>query len=158
MSGDLFNLSSVWNGVYQGSTFFSSLFTCVVAGYGSYLIIFKKNIVNSYFNSLTNITLQKTASELEHKLDKLNDINAEDRDPLRIQDMLCLLSEIDGQIEGNVVLKKRFEKEQSELIKFISQDGGFSEPKKRRLVSLLREKIKTLNDEIYRDLANEGKR
>jgi hypothetical protein len=97
-----------------------------------------------------NYSYQLTLSELKEKLERLNDNNA--KDPDQFENIINILNEIAGQIRGNERLKKHFSS-QVETIEFIASDRRrLAEPKKRALVSELRERIRHLNIRSIDDL------
>ena len=106
---------------------------------------------------MTNFSHQNTITELHGKLNKLNDYSANDNDIRVKEEIECTLQEISGQIQGNKFLQSNFKDEQIELQKYIETPNCLTEPLKRYLVSLLRERLKTLSIETYSDLAREGK-
>jgi hypothetical protein len=152
MAVDYYNLSVVaWNVIYQGISFLSALLSSIFTGIGLYLLITKRKSISRYFNLLTNFSRQNTISELYLKLNDLNKYNADTND-LRIRNEIeCILHEINGQIEGNQFLKENFVTEQGDLQKFMLNPDQLSEPLKRGLVSMLREKLKFLNLETYNE-------
>jgi len=141
-----------WNVVYQVITFLAALLSSIFTAIGLYIIITKRKSVKGLFKLLTNISLQNTINELFQKLIKLNEYSADD-DAYGKKEIVCILHEINGQIEGNQYLKDRFVKELELLNLYMSSPDQLSEPLKRGLVSMLREKLKNRNLDIYNDLA-----
>jgi len=144
---------SIYDQIYQMVTFINAILSIIFTSIGLYLLITKRKSIQVFFKLLTNYALQTTISELHGKLDKLNEYSANDNDIKVKREIECILHDINGQIEGNKILKSNFANEQKKLHKYIENPDNLSEPLKRGLVSVLREKLKTLNLETYNDLA-----
>lgn len=156
MSADMYNLTvAAWNFIYIGTTFVSSLLTGIVSAIGLYVLVRNRKSISKFFNVFVNYSLQNTISELDHKLNALNlyDLNS-DSSSTR-DEVVCIFSEIIGQIEGNELLNNKFEKEKKNILAYISNSEELTQPIKRYLVTLMREKLKNLNLEVYKELAGE---
>lgn len=144
---------SIYDTVYQIVTFIDSVTSIVVASVGVYIYLTKRKSIKGFFNLLTNYSLQNTIYELFEKLNKLNDFSADDKNRVVKNDIQCLLQDIKGQIEGNKFLKDQFVSDFEELHEYFDNSKKLTEPDKRRIVSRIREKLRTLNLETYSDLA-----
>jgi len=121
----------------------SNILTIVASGIAIYVFFTKRKAISSVFSLLMNYSYQLTLSELKEKLERLNDNNAND-DEQREQ-IVNILNELMGQIKGNINLKMHFTEQTQAIEKFTSNKKRLTEPRKRALVSELREKIRHLN-------------
>ena len=74
-------------------------FTIVAAGIGIYLFLFKRKTVSKVFRLLLNYSYQITLSELTSKLERLNDLNANDQS--HREEIINIFNDIVGQLRGN---------------------------------------------------------
>jgi hypothetical protein len=146
--------ASIFDIIYQVVTFIDAFFSIGITLVGVYLYYKNRNKIKSFFKLLTNYSLQKTISEINEKLNKLNTFSANDTDSKVKHEIQCILHEIDGQIEGNEILKGKFTNEQAKVQKYIMNPEKLTEPLKRGLVSVLREKLNTINLETYNNFAS----
>jgi hypothetical protein len=100
---------------------------------------------------LTNYSLQNTISELHEKLSKLSMYTVDTKSEAPRKEVFCILHEIKGQIEGNRFLKDQFVDDFEELEDYFDNTKKITDADKRRIATRLREKLKTLNLEIYND-------
>jgi hypothetical protein len=134
-------------------TAIADIFTIIAAGIAIYLFIYKREAIYSAFRVLINFSFQITLVELKAKLERLNDLSAEDSD--EISDIINILNDIAGQIRGSKVLSKQFN-ELLAKIESISEDKRkLTEPRKRALVSELRERLRNIDVENYSDMIGE---
>jgi hypothetical protein len=113
----------------------------------------KRKSISSVFHILLNYSYQLTLSELKEKLEKLNDYNAKDNE--QSEQIIYILNDIIGQIRGNVKLKKHFSEILESIENLVSDKRKLTEPRKRALVSELRERIRHLNIKNIDDLVGE---
>ena len=92
---------------------------------------------------LVNYTYQLSLSEVKEKLEKLNEYNA--KDEIENEKIVNIFNEIVGQIKGNDKLKEHFSSLLSDIEIYALGKKKLSEPKKRALVSELRERLRHLN-------------
>lgn len=121
----------------------SNLFTIVASGIAIYVFIVKRKSIATIFNLLVNYTYQLSLSEVKEKLEKLNDYHAKNDE--ENEKIVNILNEIMGQIKGNTRLKAHFENNIKEIDAFASGRKKITEPKKRAIVSELRERLRHLN-------------
>lgn len=105
------------------------------------------------FGLLINYTYQLSLSEIKEKLEKLNDYNAKDSEQNEI--IVNILNEIVGQIRGNDKLKVHFSEILETLEGLLSDRRKLTEPRKRAIVSELRERLRHLNIKNIDDLVGE---
>lgn len=116
-------------------------FTIAASSIAVYLFLFQRDKISAAFKTLINYSTQLTLTELTSKIDRLNDLNANDE--LQNSQVINILNEIEGQIKGNPRLIKQFPEVIAEIEPFSSQRSKITEPKKRSVVALLREKIRS---------------
>lgn len=129
----------------------SNLFTIVASGIAIYIFLFKKEQVKTIIKILSNYTSQITLSELRLKLDRLNDLNAgEDSEK---SDVVNVFNEIVGQIRGNSKLMNEFQDIFEKLTNYAENPNVLTEPRKRSIVSELRERLRQVDvhnfDQIF---------
>ncbi len=121
----------------------AGLFTIMASSIAIYLFFVKKDEISKVFNLLLNYSYQLTLSELKEKLERLNDNNAKDPDDL--EQIINILHEVMGQIRGNDQYTIHFADQLNKIEKLVTNKRSLTEPRKRALVSELREKIRHLN-------------
>ena len=126
-------------------TFFASCMTILASGIAVYLFVTKRNVISTAFKILLNYSYQTTLTELKEKLERLNEYNAEDSDGLL--KITNILHEIHGQILGNPTLRVNMNNIIIKLDVVLNAKKKLSEPRKRALVSEIREQLKHLNAE-----------
>lgn len=99
---------------------------------------------------ILNYSNQLTLTDIKFKIERLNDFNADDSSQ-KIE-IINILHEIQGQINGNKFLKERLHYQQAKLTNLLSNPKRITEPKKRSFVSELRESIRNLDVSNYKDL------
>ncbi|MDQ7798354.1 MAG: hypothetical protein RDU76_05350 [Candidatus Edwardsbacteria bacterium] len=81
--------------------------------------------------------------EINRKLDRLNDINADEDSGKR--EAINVFSEIIGQLNGNPYLYKRFVQIIKKINSIINGKKQITEPQKRAIVSQIREQLKFIS-------------
>lgn len=127
----------------------------VASGIAIYIFLTKRKSISSVFNLLMNYSYQLTLSELKEKLERLNDNNADD--PKQLDQIINILHEIMGQIRGNKKLNNHFSETLDRIEALVSNRRKLKEPRKRALISELRERIRHLNIESIDDLVGDKK-
>jgi hypothetical protein len=131
----------------------SDILTIAASGIAIYIFIFKRHAISSAFRVLLNYSAQLTFMELQTKLERLNDLDA--NEPSDVDEVVNILNDILGQIRGSKLLSKHYA-EIIQKISFIAEDKRrLSEPRKRALVSELRERLRNVGVENYADFAGE---
>lgn len=110
-----------------------------------FIYITKKGAIGAAFKLILNYSYQTTLSELKEKLERLNEYNANDDQEL--VEIINILHEIHGQILGNPTLRSNMYEASQKLSAIIDSKKKLSEPRKRALVSEIREQLKHLNAE-----------
>ncbi len=121
----------------------ANLATIAASCLAFYLFLTKGKTLSNALSLLMNYSYQLTLSELKEKLERLNDYNAKDSE--ECDKIINILHEILGQIKGNESLKERFSDILEKIEKLASDKRKLTEPRKRSLVSELRERLRNLN-------------
>ena len=124
-------------------TITSNIFSIFASGIAIYLFLFKKKAISAVFGLLVNYTFQLSLSEIKEKLERLNEYNA--KNPEQCEKIVNILNEIIGQIRGNSKLKIHFTEILSTIEGLVSDKRKLTEPRKRAVVSELRERLRHLN-------------
>ena len=124
-------------------SFISNLFTIGASGIAIWLFIAKKETFRSLFSILINYSFQLTISEIKEKIERLNEYNA--KSPDELDKIVNIVNEIVGQIRGNETLKDHFAELLTRLELLVSDKRKLTEPRKRAIVSELRERLRNLN-------------
>jgi hypothetical protein len=118
----------------------SNVFTIVASGIAIYLFIFKRHTISTIFKILLNYSFQVTLSELRTKLERLNDLNV--NEPSHTEEITNIFNEIVGQMRGNRKLKKECSGILEKLSIYAESPKKLTEPRKRSIVSELRESLR----------------
>ena len=126
--------------------FLANLFTIAASGLAIWLFIVNRKQLATAVNVLVNYSFRQSLTDLTYKIDRLNDYKMHDSDGK--DEVLNWLHEIEGQIRGNPVLQKLLPEQLTKIASFIRKPDLLTEPRKRSLVSELREAVRGI------DLAN----
>lgn len=121
----------------------SNIFTIFASGIAIYIFIAKRKEISSVVNLLLNYTHQMSLSEVKEKIERLNEYNAKDSD--ECEKIINIFNEIMGQIRGNEKLNEYFSDLLNKMEVLSSDKRKLTEPRKRALVSELRERLRHLN-------------
>ena len=135
--------------------FSANLITIVVGLIAIYVFFFNKEKITSAINFILNYSNQLTLSELKFRLERLNDYNANDAS--QKEEVINILHEIEGQINGNKILKEKLSEQLTKITSIISNVKLLTEPKKRSLVSELRESLRHIDASNYSDMIDGNK-
>ena len=122
------------------AAFIANLMTIAASGIAIYLFFWKGNYISSIFNTLLSYSTQITLSELNGKLNSLNELRA--TEPEHKEEILNLFNDIAGQLRGHPTLKSKFSELIGEIGKITASKVRITEQKKRALVSELREQVR----------------
>lgn len=129
--------------IMEWASLISNILTILASGIAIYIFFSKREEISSIFELLVNYTHQLSLSEVKEKIERLNEYNA--KDPEQCEQVINIFNEIIGQIKGNDRLSSHFS-ELLQKIEFLASDKRrLTEPKKRALVSELRERLRHLN-------------
>lgn len=134
-------------------TALADAFAIIASGIAIYLFIAKREVISSALRVLLNFSSQMTLAELKAKLERLNDLSA--NDPGQSDEVINILNEILGQIRGSKHLSKQFHEVIPKVAAIAEGKRRISEPKKRALVSELRERLRNVDVNNYADLIGE---
>ena len=123
--------------------FIGNIFTIIASSIAIYIFIFNREKITSALNFILNYSTQLTLTDLKFKVERLNDFNAGNNDQ-KIE-IINILHEIEGQILGNALLKEKLNSQLQKIESFTQSPKSISEPRKRSLVSELRESIRNMD-------------
>lgn len=121
----------------------SNIFTIIASGIAIYIFYTKRNEISTVFHLLINYTNQLSLSEVKEKIERLNEYNAKDSE--QCESIVNIFNEIIGQIRGNAKLKLHFSELLTTMELLASDKRRLTEPRKRAIVSELRERLRHLN-------------
>lgn len=130
----------------------ADLLTIVASAIAIYLFLSQRKAISSFFARLLSYAHQLTLSELRGKLDRLNDLNANENDER--EHIENIFNEIIGQIRGNQQLSNQF-RELLPRMDALLEKNALTEPRKRSLVAELRERLRHLDVENIDSLSGE---
>lgn len=131
-------------------SFLSNLLTIFASGLAIFLYFRNKAKISSALKFLLNYAFHLTISELKNKIERLNDHNVNTQEGKKA--VIEILHEIEGQIQGNEKLRILMSKQFTKVKDFNDFPSNLSEPKKRSLVSELRESLRNLELDRFKDL------
>lgn len=132
----------------EAITVIANLFTIIASGIAIYLFFWKGKAISGIFRILLNYSFQITLSELNGKLDRLNDINAsEDKEKA-----INVFHEIIGQIRGNRRLRVQCADVLKKIEAISANSKRLKDAQKRSIICELRENIRHINIENIDDL------
>ncbi len=134
---------------------FSNLMTIVASGLAIYIFYNNRDKIITAINFILNYSNQLTLNDLKFKIERLNDYTT--ADTTQKIEVINILNEIEGQILGNKSLKDKLSEQLSKIENFTTNPKLLTEPKKRSLVSELKESIRNLDISNYGDIINTSK-
>ena len=144
MNVELFKDFSFWTSLV------SNIFTITASGIAIYLFILNKEKISSAINLLLNYSKQITLSELKFKIERLNDFTTNDSEQKK--EVINILSEIEGQILGNKKIESELKNQLEKINNYTENSKTLTEPKKRSLVSELRESVRNIDISNYQSI------
>jgi hypothetical protein len=132
--------------------FLANVLTIAASGVALYVFFFNKDKITSAINFILNYSNQLTLTDLKFKIERLNDFNA--NDPASKIEVINILHEIEGQVLGNEMLKEKLKAQLTKLQNITANSRLLTEPKKRSLVSELRESIRNIDVSNYDSIIN----
>ena len=128
----------------------ANVFTVFASGIAVYIFLINKEKISNAINLLLNYSKQLTLSELKFKIERLNDFTTNETEQKK--EVINILSEIAGQIIGNKKIKSELEPQSKKINEFIENSKTLTEPKKRSLVSELRESVRNIDVANYNNI------
>lgn len=147
------NETNLINTIYQTVSFIDAILSIFAAGIVIYIFISKRKSILSIYHMLLNYSFQTSLNELEINLNRLNDFNADDEKDR--ENVINILNDIVGQMRGNPILKIKCAEILKKMSKFADKPDMLNNPKKRNLVSELRETLRNINIQSYNDMLGE---
>ncbi|MBF0694896.1 MAG: hypothetical protein IR153_07560 [Flavobacterium sp.] len=131
----------------------ANLVTIAASCLAIYIYFANKEKINSALNFILNYSNQLTLTDLKFKIERLNEFNSNDaQEKLEV---INILNEIEGQILGNNSFKLKLEVQLRKIEVFTTTPKLLTEPKKRSLVSELKESVRNLDVSNYNNILNE---
>jgi hypothetical protein len=118
-----------------------NIFAILASSIAIYVFFFKGPELRSAFKLLLNWSFQLTLTDLKSKLERLNEYNA--NEPSEIDEIKNILHELAGQIRGNNRLSSAAPSIAGQL-ESLANSRRLSEPRKRAMVSELRETLRNI--------------
>lgn len=138
------------------TNFLANLLTIFASTIALYIFFFNREKISSAINFILNYSNQLTLTDLKFKIERLNDYNTNDAE--QKEEVINILNEIEGQIIGNKMLQDKLQPQLGKIASFTATPKQLSEPKKRSLVSELRESIRNIDVSNYGDIINNNKK
>ncbi|MHA4866792.1 hypothetical protein ACXZ1M_03740 [Duganella sp. PWIR1] len=132
----------------------ANIFTLITSSIFLYLFIKKGPAIAAALRLLLNFSFQTTLGELREKLERLNEYHAGDPDGNK--EIVNIFHELHGQICGNPRLLTAMPDVAEKLEKMLKSSRGITEPRKRAMVSELREILKNLNVDNFENFFGDG--
>lgn len=130
----------------------ANLMTVFASAIALYIFFFNREKITSAINFILNYSNQLTLTDLKFKIERLNDYNV--NDVVQKSEVVNILNEIEGQILGNGMLKQKLNAQLEKIANFTANTRILTEPKKRSLVSELKESIRNIDVSNYGDIIN----
>jgi len=133
----------------------SNSLTIITAAIAIIVYFRNKDKISTAINFVLNYSKKLTLTDLRYKVEKLNDFTTNEAEQKK--EIINILSDIEGQIIGNVFIKESLQTQLDKINSFIENSRSLTEPKKRSLVSELRESINNIDISNYQELVNKKK-
>lgn len=130
----------------------ANLMTIAASGIAIYIFLTNRDKIGSAINFLLNYSNQLTLTDLRFKIERLNEFNANDN--TQKNEVINILHELEGQINGNQMLNEKLHTQLAKINNYTSSPKNLNEPRKRSLVSELRESIRNIDVSNYNKLVN----
>lgn len=134
------------------TNFIANLMTIFASGLALYIFFFNRKKISTAINFILNYSNQLTLTDLKFKIERLNDYNTNDVG--QKTEVVNILHEIEGQILGNKNLKEKLKEQLEKIAIFTSNSKLLTEPKKRSIVSELKESLRNIDVSNYNDIIN----
>lgn len=131
--------------VVEGISFLANLLTVLTSIIALTLLVKKGPAIASAVKLLINFSFQTTLSELRQKLERLNEYHA--GDPDGNIEVVNIFHELHGQISGNPRVLAAMPDVAQRLQKMLNSTKAITEPRKRAMISELREVLRNMDVE-----------
>lgn len=147
------NVYTIFNAIYQIFDFLNVIFSTIAAFIFVYLFYSKRDYILSIYKFLVNYTFQISLNELYKKIDELNQYDADEI--THRQKVIEIINEIIGQMRGNPIMVKKCKPILKRLSKYEEQPDLLTNPRKRSLMAELKETLRNINIQSYRELTGD---
>lgn len=130
----------------------SNILSSIAAGIAIFIFLTGRKKIAAAIGILLNFSFQITLGELRQKLERLNDYSA--NDPEEKKEISNILHEIIGQMRGNTKIAKHLP-ELINKVDSLATSKNITEPKKRSLLSEVRESLRGLEAENFDSIKKE---
>lgn len=145
--------------IVKDFSFWIGLIVNILTGFAAVIAIVvyfrNRDKIFTAFNLLMNFSAQLTLTDLKLKIERLNEFTANDEN--QKVEIINILSEIEGQIIANETIKSVLIIQYQKICSFIEKPKSLTEPKKRSLISELRESIRNIDVANYQEAINKNK-
>jgi hypothetical protein len=135
--------------------FGANVMTISASGLALYLFFMNRKKIASAIKFILNYSNQLTLTDLKFKIERLNDYTTNDQD--QKLEIINILNELEGQIIANKNLQEKLKPQLDKIISFTTNPTFLTEPKKRSIVSELKESIRNLDVSNYNSIINSNK-
>lgn len=118
-----------------------SVFTIAASGLAIYIYARKRREISAALRLLLNFSTAMSMTDLRLKLERLNDLNADDDGDRK--EVVGVINELCGQIRGNKAMKKRLAPLARKLQPYAEETKSVTQARKRALVAEIREYLVT---------------
>lgn len=131
------------------------VFAIIASGIAIYIFIAKRKAIASVIKILLNYSSQLTLSELKTKLEQINNLVVDNGE--QSAEIENLFSDIAGQLRGNKLLCKKCSAILKKIEIIVENPTQLTNPRKRALISELREQLRHVDMENIDELMGEKK-
>lgn len=146
------NVSNLFNIVNQSLNLIETLLSIGATGIVVYLFVYKRKSISPIYRYLENYTFKITINELQIKLERLNEFNANDDTDRKI--VINILNEIVGQMRGNPILSRNCTEIINKLSK-LAKSPRLNDAYKRTVLFELRERLKYIDVQEHNETLGE---
>lgn len=130
--------------------FIANAMTIFASGLAIFIYFTNKEKIKQAFNFILNYSNQLTLTDLKFKVERLNEFSC--NDPIAKLEIINILNEIEGQILGSLIVREKLGLQLQKIEAFTANPKQLTEPKKRSLVSELKETIRNLDVSNYKNI------
>jgi len=145
----------MWKEITDAISVLANLLTIVTSVIALVILVKKGPAIASAVRLLINFSFQTTLAELRQKLERLNEYHASDPDG-NIE-IVNIFHELHGQISGNPRVLAAMPEVAQKLQKMLNSSKAITEPRKRAMISELREVLRNMDVESIEKYLEEAR-
>jgi len=134
---------------------FANIITILAGGLALFIFYVSRKSIASVFDLLINYSYRITLTELNYKLESLSNYNM--NEPSEADEIMNILHEVIGQIKGNETLSSELNDFVEKIEVYCAGTKNLTEPRKRGIVSELRERLRNLDIRSIEARSGEGR-